>query len=761
MAITEISVSKIYVLATEPTNKIKDRFWFDTTNNLLKRYDGTSWKPISVSSDDVVVLSNGNKISLTSYLNTQIAALVEGIDSKQDKLKYFQESTTYGRVGYPTENNPNIMVYSTPARGISLTLPGQDTDVALKSKNISMSVLSGTTDEGVQKFNKAVLTSTGFTITGDVIIDGNVSGSAISTSLPTSIDTASDSKLLSEKATVSALSGKQDKLTYYSEDTNNKVHIGDYSNIPESVEVMSMGNVSIYSDTGVISIQATRGINVNGNLNIKSGDLYIDDKDPFNSYQTKLNYYTEVDHIEYGAYAKIAANLIELDGNITGTGILTSISSTPSDNKLLTEKAISTSLSSKQDKLTTYKEMESSASAYDKQVRIDVDGGIHINGGEVGTVFENQFQVKATAGQMDLTGDWFYINADEFCLSANSLSGSTTIVSAISSTARDNKIPTEKAVADAIANKQDKLSYYKESNGNATVSVLNGKSIKLQAESGSAVYTTTTLSIADRSISIDATNDRIASNTNLLNIEVDGRANTTTLSGSLITNSITDSKLQLPTSQAVKIELDKKQDDLIFYEELSDKAYISNSNGGLTVRNGKGGIALVNNQFTNSQAAIVLEANGWIDGDSNLFSIDGENISVDDALLIPDIKNKQDSTDNSLNTTNKTIVGAINELLSSINTNVITSTEQKRITTTSTSAGVQMSTTAKTCMVSINPVKTNVGAIYISTSSDTAPTINPLYPDQMPKYKFPDASQVYIWSDVNGDSVDLTIEYYG
>ena len=60
MAITEISVSKIYVLATEPTNKVKDRFWFDTTNNLLKRYDGTSWKPISVSSDDVVVLSSGN-----------------------------------------------------------------------------------------------------------------------------------------------------------------------------------------------------------------------------------------------------------------------------------------------------------------------------------------------------------------------------------------------------------------------------------------------------------------------------------------------------------------------------------------------------------------------------------------------------------------------------------------------------------------------------------------------------------------------------
>ena len=91
MAIQEITVSKIYILATEPAKKVKDRFWFDTTNNILKRYDGTTWKPISVSSDDVAVLSDGSKISLTSYLNTQIAALAEGIDSKQDKLSYYTE----------------------------------------------------------------------------------------------------------------------------------------------------------------------------------------------------------------------------------------------------------------------------------------------------------------------------------------------------------------------------------------------------------------------------------------------------------------------------------------------------------------------------------------------------------------------------------------------------------------------------------------------------------------------------------------------
>lgn len=124
MAITEITVSKIYVLATEPTNKVKDRFWFDTTNNLLKRYDGSSWKPISVSSDDVAVLSDGSKISLTSYINTQIAALVEGIDSKQDKLKYYSE--TSGSTPSATISVANIKLNGSVAEGIMTTASGSN-----------------------------------------------------------------------------------------------------------------------------------------------------------------------------------------------------------------------------------------------------------------------------------------------------------------------------------------------------------------------------------------------------------------------------------------------------------------------------------------------------------------------------------------------------------------------------------------------------------------------------------------------------------
>ena len=124
MAITEISVSKIYILATEPTKKVKDRFWFDTTNNLLKRYDGTSWKPISVSSDDVVVLSSGNKISLTNYLNTQIAALAEGIDSKQDKLKYYSEVS--GGIPSATISVANIKFNGSVAEGNNTKASGNN-----------------------------------------------------------------------------------------------------------------------------------------------------------------------------------------------------------------------------------------------------------------------------------------------------------------------------------------------------------------------------------------------------------------------------------------------------------------------------------------------------------------------------------------------------------------------------------------------------------------------------------------------------------
>lgn len=139
MAISEISVSKIYILASEPINKVKDRFWFDATNNLLKRYDGTVWKSITVGSDDVAVLLDGNKISLTNYLNTQIAALAEGIDSKQNSSDSALETSAKTIVGAINEINSvfNVNALPTPitdVKTITTTLENLITDTQYANK---------------------------------------------------------------------------------------------------------------------------------------------------------------------------------------------------------------------------------------------------------------------------------------------------------------------------------------------------------------------------------------------------------------------------------------------------------------------------------------------------------------------------------------------------------------------------------------------------------------------------------------------------
>ena len=65
MAIQEITVSKIYILATEPTKKVKDRFWFDTANNILKRYDSDSCITFDFNNEVMSVDLISQKTSLT------------------------------------------------------------------------------------------------------------------------------------------------------------------------------------------------------------------------------------------------------------------------------------------------------------------------------------------------------------------------------------------------------------------------------------------------------------------------------------------------------------------------------------------------------------------------------------------------------------------------------------------------------------------------------------------------------------------------
>ena len=117
------------------------------------------------------------------------------------------------------------------------------------------------------------------------------------------------------------------------------------------------------------------------------------------------------------------------------------------------------------------------------------------------------------------------------------------------------------------------------------------------------------------------------------------------------------------------------------------------------------------------------------------------------------------SSDDTLETTEKTIVGAINELNSNKQGTVTSSTQ---ITITPTEAQTATSITdvlAKPARVIVIPKLINVGAIYI-IESDTYSDINPIYPDPTNNvYEFNNMQNVKIFVDTVGDAVDLVIEY--
>lgn len=115
MAINKIQISKIFALPTEPSKATLNRFWYDTTNKILKHYDGTSWVPLQVHADDVVVLPNGDTKSLTECLSI----IGDGLDSletsKQNKLLYYSE--TSGDTYSATIAVGNIMLLGSVAEG--------------------------------------------------------------------------------------------------------------------------------------------------------------------------------------------------------------------------------------------------------------------------------------------------------------------------------------------------------------------------------------------------------------------------------------------------------------------------------------------------------------------------------------------------------------------------------------------------------------------------------------------------------------------
>ena len=194
----EVLVSKIFNYTSTPTKNVEGQFWFNPSTNVLSRFNGTTWKPITVSSDDVAVLTDGNKVSLTNYLNTQIAALAEGIDSKQDSLHTYTETESTGAHGSKSWSNVKIL-----AEG------GENTSGSIKLEagpgGGGQSTITLTAGYGVITLDSGT--------EGEIKLEGNLTGSALSTSIPDSAANTSDAKVPTTNAVKTELDKKQGKLS--------------------------------------------------------------------------------------------------------------------------------------------------------------------------------------------------------------------------------------------------------------------------------------------------------------------------------------------------------------------------------------------------------------------------------------------------------------------------------------------------------------------------------------------------------------------
>lgn len=638
MAIQEVFVSKIFNYTSEPTKKVEGQFWFNPSTNVLSRYTGTVWKPITVGSDDVAVLSDGNKISLTNYLNTQIAALAEGIDSKQDKLAFYSEVSG-----------------STPSATISVA-------------NINL--------------------------TGKVAEGYNTNASGASSHAEGVLTTASGSYSHTEGYNTTASQSGSHAEGYNTRASGNYSHAeggsttasGPYSHA-EGVNTKALGDDSHAEGEGTTASSATQ--HVQGQYNIE---------DTNNKYADIIGNGTS--HTARSNAATVSWNGISWSQTDVRAG------GTDQDNAIH-------SLSNKQNKLETYKEGQG-ASSLDTTISslIDEDG---IYTGDI---------IISTTDNAQHPGNIILSTGN------SGSSGSITL------TAGNESGSSASLVLDKVS---------------------NGGNVTLKAGEGYSGAGDITLESLHGSLNLNVAN-------------ITGLAVDTTISSSSTSSHIPTSKAVYDATAALS---ESKQDKLTFYHEDvssnqlasiagADSFSILSTNKGLILDGNNGGITIKNSNFNSGQAVISIANNSWKNNsDPILFDVDGDSIKISDALKIPEIKNKQNSTDTALNTIDKTIVGAINEINSIFNVNALPTpiTDVKTITTTLENLITDTQYANKPGTILINPNIKNAGAILVGEAITDISKAFPVYTDQPVTIAFKNINDFKVAGENAGESFNYIISF--
>lgn len=337
-----------------------------------------------------------------------------------------------------------------------------------------------------------------------------------------------------------------------------------------------------------------------------------------------------------------------------------------------------------------------------------------------GTVQADTFSGTTISGQTLTVGNQLTVNG--------SVTGSA-IQTTLSASSTDQQLPSAKAVVGAInevnttlSNKQDKLLYYSEVSGatpSATISVAN---IKLTGSVAEGTGTTASGS------SSHAEGFRTTASGSYSHTE--GRS--TTASGYY-----SHAEGYYTTASSA-------------YQHAQGKYNIEDANDKYADIIGNGTAAARSNAATVSWTGII-----WSQTDVRAGGTDQD-------AATHSLAAKQNTTDNNLTTTAKTIVGAINELKTATDAMVVVSTDNAiNVAPTTAQTGVLIaSSKTNGGNVIITPKITNTGACYLSTSS-TYSNLNPIYPDPTNnKYTYPDLGTVYLFVDNAGDSADIVIENF-
>lgn len=734
----EVLVSKIFNYTSTPTKNVEGQFWFNPSTNVLSRFNGTIWKPITVSSDDVAVLTDGSKISLTSYLNTQIAALAEGIDSKQDKLETYKEKQGDRKINTTISSSASddggftgdIIIHT---NGVG------DTDGAPHPGNITLS--TGKSSGGGGNITLTTGDETDGSATGASLVLNKASNGGnvdITAGSATGENSASGKIKLNVPDKSGIVIAKDFIELNYKGDTSNpysnewKCYIGGYGDSEDTTDFSSGKYSKIYlgySDYGT-------EINLGGENS--SAVVNICNDGSANSNIINIGTAKTTNYINIGPSDSQDSTLTLNCGTLSGKTFNTELTSTSDNNHIPTSKAVYDALTLKQNTLQFYTESitdapgyPSGSEIYKEQISlgknnysqtINIGGGNNLQninlGGSVSTYGiitigttgnNNQIQIGRDNTNTTLEINAVEVNGtviDKTALteSSNKLPTSQVVLNGLSAkqnTTDNNLTTTDKTIVGAInelsANKQNTLKYFSESDSSTDPSSNNAQVSILK----SSDYQTTLNLGFESSNGVQTVNIGGSSNYRRINIG-------TQTCGSY--NNVT----------------------------------IGNASDGvlLTLNTGRGlaGTGVTKDLSTSATDAQFPTA-----------------AAVNNQLIL-----KQNITDNTLTTTAKTISGAINELKTATDSMVVVSTDNAiNVVPTTAQTGVLIaSSKTNGGNVIITPKITNTGACYLSTSS-TYSNLNPIYPDPTNnKYTYPNLGTVYLFVDNAGDSADIVIENF-